>query len=307
MAQADRVTGRHHTTCDGDTAMQRTTRLLTGFTVVALGAVIVGAAPTGAAPAADAKPVRALLVIGGCCHDYKKQQELLTKGISDRANVQWAVAYDPDTTTKHLNPVYEKEDWAKGFDVVVHDECSSDVKDPKIVDRILKPHKAGLPGVVLHCGMHSYRTEGYPKATPWFEFTGLASTGHGPQAPIEIRYIDKESPITKGLDGWKTVNEELYNNSAGKFLDTAQPLAKGKQTFKNKDGAERTDEAVVVWTNNYNGKAKVFATTLGHNNETVADARYLDLVARGLLWSVGKLDEVHLKPAAKVMLDDPDK
>ena len=52
---------------------------------------------------------------------------------------------------------------------------------------------------------------------------------------------------------------------------------------------------------------KVFATTLGHNNETVADARYLDLVARGLLWSVGKLDDAHLKPAAKVMLDAPDK
>jgi type 1 glutamine amidotransferase len=284
--------------------MRLLTRSLAATAGVALVAAVLAATPIGAAPDTDAKPVRALLVIGGCCHDYKKQQELLTKGISARANVQWVIAYDPDTTTKHLNPVYEKEDWAKGFDVVVHDECSSDVKDLKIVERILKPHKDGLPAVVLHCGMHSYRTEGYPKATPWFEFTGLASTGHGPQAPIDIRYIDRESPITKGLDGWKTINEELYNNSAGKLLDTAQPLAKGKQTFKSKDGKERTDEAVVVWTNKYNGKTKVFATTLGHNNETVADARYLDLVARGLLWSVGKLDEAHLKPAAKVLLDE---
>ena len=55
------------------------------------------------------------------------------------------------------------------------------------------------------------------------------------------------------------------------------------------------------------GKTKVFATTLGHNNETVADARYLDFVARGLLWAVGKLDETHLKPAAKVLLADPQK
>lgn len=278
-------------------------RLFVTITACAALAALIGGAPMRAAPAEDTKPVRALLVIGGCCHDYKKQQELLTRGISGRANVQWAVAYDPDTTTKHLNPVYEKDDWAKGFDVVVHDECSADVKDVKIVERILKPHKAGLPAVVLHCGMHSFRTEGYPKATPWFEFTGLASTGHGPQAPIDIRYTDKESTITKGLENWKTVNEELYNNAAGKLLDTAQPLAKGAQTFKTKDGKERTDEAVVVWTNTYNGKAKVFATTLGHNNDTIADARYLDLIARGLLWSVGKLDDAHLKPAAKVMLD----
>ncbi len=257
------------------------------------------------APAADeTKPVRALLVIGGCCHDYKTQQHLLMKGISARANVQWAVSYDPDTTTKHLNPIYQKDDWAKGFDIVVHDECSADVKDPKIIDRILKPHREGLPAVVLHCGMHCYRSEGYPKATPWFEFTGLATTRHGPQAPIDVTYIDPASPITKGLKGWTTDKEELYNNITGKLHETAQPIARGKQSYKAKGGKDVTDEAVVAWTNTYNGKAKVFATTLGHNNSTVSDDRYLDLVARGLLWSVGKLDEAHLKPAKKVMLDE---
>jgi type 1 glutamine amidotransferase len=264
-----------------------------------------GVAASSAAPAAeDVKPVRALLVIGGCCHDYKKQKDLLTKGISARANVQWAVSYDPDTGTKKLNPIYEKEDWSKGFDVVLHDECDADVKDLKTVEHILKPHRDGLPAVVVHCGMHCYRTEGFPKETLWFEFTGLASTGHGPQAPIDITYIDSQSPITKGLDGWKTVNEELYNNSAGKLHETAQPLAKGKQTIKSKDGKEKVDESIVAWTNTYNGKAKVFATTLGHNNDTVADARYLDLVTRGLLWSVGKLDKEHLTPAKQVMIDE---
>ncbi len=48
----------------------------------------------------------------------------------------------------------------------------------------------------------------------------------------------------------------------------------------------------------------MFATTLGHNNATVADTRYLDLVARGLLWSVDKLDDAHLKPAGKVLLEE---
>jgi type 1 glutamine amidotransferase len=277
-------------------------RLRVAICCAALLAASIGTTPTRAD--ADVKPVRALLVIGGCCHDYKKQKELLTKGVSARADVQWAVAFDPSDRTDHPNPIYEKDDWAKGFDVVVHDECSADVKDPKVVERILKPHKAGLPGVVLHCGMHSYRSEGFPKSTPWFDFTGLASTGHGAQAPVEVRYTDKESPITTGLSGWKTIDEELYNNSAGQLLDTAQPLAKGAQTRQAKNG-ERTAEAVVVWTNKYNGKTKVFATTLGHNNGTVADPRYLDLVARGLLWSVGKLDAAHLKPAAKVLLDAP--
>ena len=45
----------------------------------------------------------------------------------------------------------------------------------------------------------------------------------------------------------------------------------------------------------YNGKTKVFCTTIGHNNETCNDPRYLDLVTRGLLWSVDKLDDTHFK------------
>jgi type 1 glutamine amidotransferase len=179
------------------------------------------------------------------------------------------------------------------------------VKDIKTVEKILKPHRDGLPAVLLHCGMHSYRTEGYPKTTPWFEFTGLASTGHGPQAPIEITFRDDDNPITRGMKGWTTQKEELYNNSAGKLLETAHPLANGLQKYKNKEGADVTAEAVCVWTNRYNGKTNVFATTLGHNNVTVSDDRYLNLVARGLLWSVGKLDDAsYHQPAKKVLIDE---
>ena len=155
---------------------------------------------TGSRPGAT-QPIRALLVVGGCCHDYAHQKDILTQGISRRANVEWTIAYDPDTTTRHLNPVYDNPDWAKGFDVVVHDECSSDVKDKAVIDTILKPHRDGLPGVVLHCGMHCYRSEGWNRkvATPWFQFTGLNSTGHGPQQPIAVTYLDRDSPITKPL------------------------------------------------------------------------------------------------------------
>src|SRR5579871_22874 len=128
----------------------------------------------------DDKTIRALLVIGGCFHDYAEQKDILAKGIAERGNIKVTVAYDPDTSCKHLNPVYEKPDWAKHCDVVIHDECCSDVKDPAVINRILEPHRRGLPAVVLHCGMHSYRSAGYPKSTPWFEFTGLASTAHGP-------------------------------------------------------------------------------------------------------------------------------
>ena len=273
-------------------------------------AVLVAVGCTAVCRAADEKPVKALLVIGGGYHDYVHQKDLLSKGLSAGGKIEVTIAFDDTKGSAQqleVKPlaVYKNPDWSKGFDVIIHDECSSQVTDLAIIDRILAPHRKGLPAVILHCGEHSYRSEGWPKRTPWFDFTGLPSTGHGPQLPIAISFVDKESPITKGMENWTTINEELYNNSAGKLLETAQPLARGKQTVKGKDGKESVSDYVVAWTNTYNGKTKVFATTLGHNNATVADSRYLDLVTRGLLWSVDKLDEAHLKPAKKVLLDAP--
>lgn len=51
----------------------------------------------------------------------------------------------------------------------------------------------------------------------------------------------------------------------------------------------------MAWINNYHG-TRVFNTTIGHNNETVAHDRYLDFIVRGLLWSCDKLNEGYLVP-----------
>jgi len=233
-------------------------------------------------PAADVKPLRALLITGGCCHDYGKQKDILKKGIEERANVVVDQIHSDDTSTKARFEMYEKADWAKGYDVVIHDECSSDVKEIPYVQNILNAHKAGLAAVNLHCAMHCYRTG----TDDWFQFTGIQSNAHGPQEPIAINFVDKSHGVTLGLGDWTTVQEELYNNI--KVFPTAHPLARGKQIVKRKDGTEKTEDVVVVWANEF-GKGKVFSTTLGHNNATVGDARYLDLVTRGLLWSCGKL------------------
>jgi putative membrane-bound dehydrogenase-like protein len=239
----------------------------------------------GMASALSAAPIRALLVCGGCCHDYEKQSIILRDGIQARADVRVDVIVSEDKGTAPVFPIYQKKDWAAGYDVVIHDECAADVKDPAYVGNIVAAHKAGLPAVNLHCAMHSYRTG----TDVWFEFLGLQSSGHGPQKPLEIEFDGADHPITRGLAAWTTGAEELYNNV--KVFPTATPLALGKQD----QGKGSPETAVVVWTNDYHG-TRVFNTTVGHNNATVADARYLDLVTRGLLWSCGKLTADYQKP-----------
>ena len=247
--------------------------------------------------AADAKPLRVLLVTGGCCHDYEKQHLILAEGLSARANVEVTFAHNPDKTTKATFDVYKDKDWAKPFDVVIHDECSADVTDPEYVGNIIAAHRNGTPAVNLHCAMHCYRWGNFREPVPagadnshWYEMLGLQSTGHGPQEPIAITFVDKASPITSGMADWTTVKEELYNNIQ---ILTAHPLAKGRQTVTDKKSGETKDvETVVAWTNEFgSNKTRIFSTTIGHNNDTVGDARYLDLVTRGLLWATGKLGD----------------
>src|SRR5437773_296257 len=76
------------------------------------------------------KPLQVLLVCGGCCHDYDAQREVIAKGLEERAHVQVTVVQQGGTVTTSKIPLYEKEKWWEGFDVVIHDECFSDAKEP---------------------------------------------------------------------------------------------------------------------------------------------------------------------------------
>ena len=262
--------------------------------------VAVSFAFTARAAEPSVKPIRALYIAGGCCHDYSHQKDIIKAGLEARANISVDVIYSDDTSTHPPLPIYSNPDYAKGYDIVIHHECSADISAQAVVEGVLAPHRNGIPGVNLHCAVHSYRigNPGQP-AEPgtahalWFEYLGLQSSGHGPQEPIEVTYTDKDHPITKTLSDWTTGKEEHYNNV--KLFGKAHPLAHGKQTIKNRDGSEKTNDFVDVWTNEYHG-VRVFNTTLIHNSVGVADERYLDLVTRGVLWACDKLNDRYLKP-----------
>ena len=188
---------------------------------------------------------------------------------------------------------------------MIHDECTSNVTDQAYVERILKAHRNGTPAVNLHCAMHSYRWGNFQNPvelgannSAWYEMIGVQSTAHGPQLPIEIVYSSANHPIIQGLEPWTTVNEELYNNI--RVFDTTTALATGKQRIEpnekqlpdNPNAQGKVATSVVVWANEYGpNKTKIFSTSLGHNNETVADPRYLELVVRGVQWTTGNLSE----------------
>lgn len=230
-------------------------------------------AQTTATPKKAGQPIRALLVTGGCCHDYPRQKQILTKGISARANVEWVVVHQGGTATNSEIPLYTDPNWAEGFDVVVHNECFADAKDPAWLARVLEPHRKGVPAVLIHCAMHCYRTG----EDDWFEFCGVQSPGHGPHYAFTVDNKNATHPIMKDFgNDWTVPKGELYHTL--KVFPNTTVLG----TAKRNDNQE---EQVCVWTNQYHD-TRVFGTTIGHYNETMADPKYLDMLTRGILWSV---------------------
>jgi|MDTC01.3.fsa_nt_gb type 1 glutamine amidotransferase len=280
------------------------TKLFALIPLVAFGSWLIAHAADEPAANGALDPLKVLLIAGGCCHDYAGQKDLLKAGIESRLNARVDIEYTPDKSTKAVFPRYLEADWAAGYDVILHDECSADVKNKDYVDRILAAHKYGVPAVNLHCAMHSYRWGDFRKAVKpggdnagWYEMIGIQSTGHGPHLPINVTALDKEHPITMGMKDWSIDKDELYNNV--QVFDTAHPLLSGKQMVPpRKKRGQPADpnakakevSAVVAWTNEYGPrKTKTFSVTLGHYSEIVSDDRYMTLVTRGLLWVTGNL------------------
>lgn len=233
---------------------------------------------------AESPPIKALLVTGGCCHDYSVQKLIISEGTAARARIEWVVVQEGGTKTNSRIPLHEKSDWAKGFDVVVHNECFSDVKDPKWTENIVRPHREGTGAVLIHCAMHCYRDG----TGEWFKFCGVTSHRHGAHYPFDVVPAkgEKHPILGRFPDRWKTPQGELYQVVA--TGENCKPLATALSKETKKD-------EVCVWTNQY-GKGRVFGTTIGHYNSEMADPIFLDMLARGIIWSAGKEEKDYLKP-----------
>ena len=249
------------------------------FAMVAAGALALLMARTGESRAARAPgPIRALLVTGGGYHDYDMQKKILPDGVSERANIVWTIVHEMDKTNGHKIELFDKPNWSEGFDIVVHNECYADVTDAAYVAKVVQAHKDGLPGVVVHCAMHTFRSL---KSDEWREFLGVSTFRHGRQHPLAVENLQPDHPIMKGFPAsWTTGNEELY--WIEKVWPGTTPLAQAK-------AAENGKENAVIWAHTY-GKGKVFGTTLAHNNKTMSDPVYLDMFTRGMLWACDKID-----------------
>jgi len=223
------------------------------------------------------KPIRALIITGGCCHNYGFQAAAMTNGISQQADFEWTVVNEGGNGTKAEIDLYRNPDWAKPYDVIIHNECFADTTSTNYIRSITAAHKAGKPAVVIHCAMHTYRAW---KQDDWREFLGVTSRMHDHQSKYPVKAVASNHPIMHGFpEKWLTPMDELY------IIEKLWPGAKALATSISEVSGK---EQPCVWVNDFQG-TRVFGTTFGHSDDTFRDPVFINLLARGTVWAAGKL------------------
>ena len=221
------------------------------------------------------KPVKALIITGGCCHNYLFQTFSLGSGIQKLANVDFEVVNVGGKGTDAQIPLYEDPDWAKPYDVVIHNECFANTADPEYIRKITQAHKGGVPALVIHCAMHSYRAA---EVDDWRDFLGVTSQRHDHQAEYPVKVQKADHPVMAGFPkDWVTPMDELY------IIERVGPnttiLA---SSVSEKDNSEQP----VIWASHFDG-TRIVGTTYGHSDATFEDPVFIRMLANAVLWASG--------------------
>lgn len=224
--------------------------------------------------------IKALLITGGGWHDYETQEQLLIEGMDERLGeiIEWTIVHEGDGEPDYHISVLQEENWAEEYDLIIHNTGFGRVTDADFVKQFVEYHR-GTPAVLIHSSIHSYRYA--EPADPWFEFTGLQSMWHEDQREFEVENIAPDHPIMRSFpQTWLNPTDELY--VVEKIWGDITPLARAY-------GQETEAYHTVTWTHEIDD-ARIFATTLGHSNETFKTQVFLDTIANGILWASGKFD-----------------
>lgn len=234
------------------------------------------------------EPIRALIVTGGCCHNYLFQTFALGSGVQRVANVDFEVVNVGGRGTEAMIDLYNEPDWAEPYEVVIHNECFANTAEPEYIRRITEAHRGGTPAVVVHCAMHSYRAA---EIDDWREFLGVTSRKHEHQSNYPVKVAAPDHALMRGFPvDWTTPKDELY------LIEKVWPNTTVLATSKSETSGE---EHAVMWANDFGG-TRVAGTTYGHSDETFEDETFLRWIARAIVWAAGK-DEAGLpsEPASE--------
>jgi uncharacterized protein len=225
------------------------------------------------APAADADSVRVLVVTGMdySGHHWKETAPAIRKVLEQDKRFDVRIVEDPEFLASPA---------VADYDVIFLHFYAENHKqfrrENEIRENLATSVKNGKGLVVLHLACGAFED--------WPEYANLAGkvwdkkTFHDPRGPFQIRIVEKDHPITRGMQDFQA-DDELYICLTGRR--PVQVLATARSKVTGKDHP-------MAFVFEY-GKGRVFHTPLGHDVRAIEMPGVAELIRRGCLWTVRKL------------------
>jgi len=239
-------------------------------------------------PAPEKIPV--LILSGANNHDWEWTTPRLRQILENSGRFEVSGTQDPGTTLADA-------DMLARFAAFVLDYNGPRWGDEAEAN-FLAAVRGGTGVVVLHAANNAF-----PGWTEYEELVALCwrdGTGHGSFHPFEVKLIDRDHPVTRGLPPLPTHNDELYHDLA--HMHDAPYRVLGTAFSDPETGGTGDDEPMIL-VKEY-GEGRVFHTPLGHvwrddlrSRASYADRRFQMLVVRGTEWAAtGEVTETNPVP-----------
>ena len=150
--------------------------------------------------------------------------------------------------------------------------------EPEQEQALLDYVRGGGGFVPIHCASYCFLNS--PK---YIALVGAQFKSHG-TGTFDVKVVDAEHPITKGLDQFRTWDETYVH---------ARHNEEGRHLLEVRD--EKGRDEPWTWTRD-EGKGRVFYTAYGHDARTWGHPAFQDLIERGIRWASRKGDVYDSRP-----------
>lgn len=225
--------------------------------------------------------INTLLVTGQNNHDWSRSSPFCKELLEATGKFAVTVSEDPSSAL-------EDADALKGYDLIFSDYNGPDWSDAAKANFVAAV--AGGTGlVILHAADNAF--EG------WVEFEKMCAllwrkgAGHGAYHEFEVKIVDKDHPITRGMSDFK-LYDELYHNLI--HLHGAEHHVLASAYSSPEQGGSGNVEPMML-TTQY-GQGRVYHSVLGHVWEggemtTFENEAFQQTLVRGCEWAATGLVE----------------
>ncbi len=220
-------------------------------------------------------------------HDYDATQKVLQKELRQKVNLDIVLVGRQSQETLDL---LKKPGFLDSFDLFIYNACFADNTELDLLRNLNREiASSGVPTVFLHCAMHNFRwssekpgvygigkksrllnewKQQYPSESfpAFWKLSGMDSVNHDAIGSFVVTKVS-DHPITRFLPAtWNVKRDERYQT---------QDLAEGVEPLLV------SGPHTIAWLHRF-GKARIVATTLGHDENTQNDPLYIELLNQGI-------------------------